>query len=147
MSFVRMLIPTLTVLTLMFPFATDAKGTVRVQQSDGSVQLYENATIAVVNKTLQIATADGKGTIIINDAACSYVGKLMRCLPYRYALEQDGTHQLDFEYGTIYYNPTDTKQQLTYSSQTLEPQGVLIAVKSKKGTYLTVTGTLDKRTP
>ncbi|MGZ3505838.1 MAG: hypothetical protein ACXVAC_18985 [Vulcanimicrobiaceae bacterium] len=119
----------------------------RVQQSNGSVQLYDNATIEVVGKTLQITTANGKGTLVINDAACSYVEKLMRCLPYHYVLQQNGTHQLDFEHGTIYYNPTQTKQQMTFSSTQLEPEGVLIAVKSKKGTYVTITGTLDGRKP
>jgi hypothetical protein len=146
-SIARALTASFVVLALMLPAVCGAKGTVRVQQSNGSVQLYDNATIEVVGKTLQITSADGKGTLIINDAACSYIQKLMRCLPYHYVLQQNGTHPLDFERGTIYYNPTQTRQQMSFSSTQLEPQGVLIAVKSKKGTYVTVTGKLDGRKP
>ena len=136
---------TLAIFAFLGPSIAHAKGTVRVQQSNGSVQLYENATIEVVAKNLEITTADGKGKLVITDAACSYVQKLMRCLPYSYVLKQNGTHRLDFDHGTIYYNPTQTKQQLTYSSTQLEPEGVMIAARSKKGTYLTVTGKLDGR--
>jgi hypothetical protein len=146
-SIARALTASLVALGLLAPLVCEAKGTVRVQQANGDVQIYDNATIRIVGKTLRITTADGKGTIVITDAACSYVGKLMRCLPYHYVLQQGGTHQLDFEHGTIYYNPTQTSQQMSYSSQMLEPGGVLIAVKSKKGTYLSVTGKLDGRSP
>jgi hypothetical protein len=146
-SIARALIAIFITLALALPSAVDAKGTVRVQQSDGSVDLYDNVTIMVVGNTLQVTTADGKGTIVINDSACSYVGQLMRCLPYRYVLKQNGEHALDFQYGTIYYNPTQTKQQLSHSSTQLEPQGILLSVKSKKGTYVTLSGKLDGRKP
>ncbi|MBV8244839.1 MAG: hypothetical protein JOZ38_02855 [Candidatus Eremiobacteraeota bacterium] len=132
---------------VLIPCVAEAKGTVRVQQSDGSVQVYRDVTLRVVGKTLQITTADSKGTLVITDAACSFVDALMRCLPYHYTLVQNGAHLLDFEYGTVYYNPTKTKQTLRYSSTQLEPDGVLAAVKSKRGTYVSISGTLDGRKP
>jgi hypothetical protein len=135
----------LLVIALVSPSASDAKGTVRIQQPSGAATVYKNVNIEVVKNTLRIITADRKGVLVITDAACSFVGKIMRCLPYSYVLEQSGTHPLDFEHGTIYYNPTQTKQKMSHSSSQLEPNGVLVAVKSKRGTYVSVTGTLDKR--
>lgn len=141
----RLLTIAVAICAFALPAVAQAKGTVRVQQSDGSVQIYRNATIRVAGRTLQIMTADKKGSLIIAEAACSHVGALLRCLPYRYVLQQNGAHLLDFERGTVYFNPTSARQQLSHSSTQIEPNGVLMAVVSKKGTYVTLTGTLDGR--
>ncbi len=62
------------------------------------------------------------------------------------SLQQGGqTRALDFQRGTIYYNKSDAKQTLTYSSQQLSPNGILGALRSSKGTYVTFSGTLDSR--
>lgn len=141
----RLLAIAAAICAFALPAFVQAKGTVRVQQSDGSVQIYRNATIRVVGRTLHITTADKKGTLIITEAACSHIGALLRCLPYRYILQQNGAHALDFQRGTVYYNPTSAKEQLSHSSMQIEPNGVLMSLVSKKGTYLTLTGTLDGR--
>jgi hypothetical protein len=123
----------------------DAKGTVLVQQSDGSTQSYAGVDIRITNKTLRITTADGKGTLVIDKAACSYAGDLLRCLPYSITLDQGGgTHPLDFERGTIYANLTDAKQQLPFSSTQVPPKGILLALKTKIGTIVTMTGEIDE---
>ena len=59
-----------------------ADGTVRVTQNDGTLQVYPNVSIRVVDKTLRVTSADGKGTLIVERAACSYTGELLRWLPY-----------------------------------------------------------------
>jgi hypothetical protein len=120
-----------------------AKGTMRVQQSDGSVQLYNNVNLAVAGRALKITTADKKGTLIVDDAACSLVEAIMSCIPDRVRLQQNGTHDLDFARGTIYFNTTDSRQQLKYSSTQLPPSGILGTLISQRGTYVTLTGTLD----
>jgi hypothetical protein len=92
---------------VLVPCAAGAAGLVRVYQSDGSVQEYANATSRYSKdaKTLSITTADGKGTLMIDQAACSYIGELYRCLLTHLSLTQNGqTHPLDFETGTAYAN-------------------------------------------
>jgi hypothetical protein len=127
------------------PLVAHAKGTMRVQQADGSVQLYNNVHLAVAGRTLKITTSNNKGTLLVEDAACSFVDQVMRCIPDRVRLQQNGTHDLDFDRGTVYFNTTDSKQQLKYSSTQLPPNGVLGTLISQKGTYVTLTGTLDSR--
>jgi hypothetical protein len=137
-------IVTVLVLALAVPLIAQAKGTMRVQQSDGSVQVYQSVTFAVAGRLLAITTADKKGTLLIDRAACSFVNKLLTCIPDRVQLKQNGaTNPLDFERGTVYFNTTDETQQLIRSSTRLAPNGILGALKSPKGTYVTWSGTLD----
>ncbi len=122
-----------------------AKGTVTVQQSDGSTQTYNNVSIVIANKTLRITTADGVGSLVIDKAACSYVGDLQMCLPYSMTLDQGGgTHPLDFQRGTVYANLTDSKQPLPQSSAQLPPNGIMLSLTTKIGTIVNLTGTIDK---
>jgi hypothetical protein len=126
------------------PAGALGKGTVRVQKADGSVQVYSNVTISVKHHTLRMMTQDKQGTIVITDGACSLIDAIMRCLPYNFMLEQHGeTNALDFDYGTIYYNPTTSKQQLRHSSTQLPADGILGSFRSTRGTYVSVSGTLD----
>ncbi len=121
-----------------------ATGTMRVQQNDGSVRVYQNATIKVSQKTLRITSADKKGTIVIDKAACSFIGQVMRCLPYSMTLDQGGgAHPLDFQRGTVYINPTTTKQPLPLTSKQLEPNGIMLSLTTKIGTVVDLTGTID----
>jgi hypothetical protein len=125
--------------------AAYAKGTVRVQQPNGSVQQYDDVTIRIANQALWITTADGVGTLEIEKAACSYVGSLQMCLPYSMTLDQGGgMHPLDFLRGTAYVNFTDDKQQLPLSSIQLPPQGILMSITTKVGTIVNMSGTIDK---
>jgi hypothetical protein len=130
------------------PVCADAKGTVRVQQSNGSVEMYKDVTIKLVrNKAIYVTTADHKGTLIIDQAACSYVGEIRRCLPYSAKLEQDGkTRPLDFKDGTIYGNLTDKMLTLPLSSQQVPPKGIVMLFKTRIGTFVSVTGTMDEVT-
>jgi hypothetical protein len=125
--------------------AVHAKGTVTVQQSDGSTQTYKNVTIRIANKTLRVTTADGVGTLVIDKAACSYVGNLQMCLPYSMTLDQGGgTHPLDFQRGTVYVNLTDSNQPLAQSSLQLPPNGILLSLTTKVGTIVNMSGTVDQ---
>jgi hypothetical protein len=127
--------------------AAYAKGTVRVQQSSGSMQVYRDVTIRIAQKALRVTTADGKGTLIIDKAACSFTGEIQTCLPYSIKLDQGGSVQpLDFERGTVYVNLTSAKQQLPYSSTQLPPQGILLSLRTKIGTIVNLTGEIDQVT-
>jgi hypothetical protein len=134
----------ISAMLLCFASAADAKGTVRVQQSDGSTQVYSNVSLRLVQKTFRMTTEDGKGTLIVTKAACSFVGDLMRCLPDQLVLDQGGSEQpLDFQNGTFYYNNTSTKQQLPLSSTQVPPNGVLGLLVTKKGTIIAINGVVD----
>jgi hypothetical protein len=129
------------------PTVANAKVTIRVQQSDGSVQTYDSVTAKLVHQALYLTTADGKGTLIITKAACSYLGEIQRCLPYAATLVQNGVvSPLDFQSGTAYYNPTEQTQDLPLSSVRIPHRGLVMAFQTKRGTYVSVTGTLDKVT-
>ena len=133
-----------SVFVLVGSLVAYATGTVRVQQDDGSVQVYKDAMIVVSNKTLRITTADKKGTLIIDKAACSYVGEVMRCLPYSMSLDQGGgLHPLDFQRGTVYLNATDDRQPLPLTSKQLPPRGIMLSLTTRIGTIVDVTGTID----
>lgn len=126
--------------------ACEAKGWLQVQKADGSVQRYPNATFTVVGKTLHIASGDKAGTIVISDAACTVdSNELMKCLPYSMVLVQNGTHPLDFHRGTIYYNHSNHTLTLPMSSTQLAPNGIVGLLVSMRGTYVTLSGTLDGR--
>ena len=134
----------LTLAGALFATASvEAKGLVKVQQADGSIQNYPDSTLYVVGRTLKITTADKKGTLIVTDAACSLVDKLLRCLPYAVVLKQNGTFPIAITGGSIYFNPTREKQSLKYSSMQIAPNGVLAVMRSQHGTYVTISGQLD----
>ena len=128
---------------LLATASVEAKGLVKVQQADGSIQNYPDSTLYVVGKTLKITTADKKGTLIITDAACSLADKLLRCLPYAVVLKQNGTFPIAITGGSIYFNPTREKQSMKYSSMQIPPNGVLAVMRSQHGTYVTISGQLD----
>jgi hypothetical protein len=127
------------------PVPANALGTVRIQHPDGSVKMYNNVRIAVRDESMWITSSDGKGTIVLGKAACSKVGELVRCLPYDATLEQFGqaTH-IVLQTGTVWLNPSKSKQQLPHSSTQLPPRGVLLTVRTKRGTYVSLTGTVDE---
>ncbi|MGR4065415.1 MAG: hypothetical protein ACLQPV_08200 [Vulcanimicrobiaceae bacterium] len=123
-----------------------ATGLVRVQQNNGSIQEYPNVRIDYSKdaKTLTITTADGKGTLLIDQAACSYLGQVYRCLLTHMSLTQNGqTKPLDFSNGTIYANTTDGNLNLPLSSQIIPPKGIVMALTTDAGTYISMTGTID----
>jgi len=116
-----------------------------VQKASGKTEKYSVGIQRVKGVSLSIVSPNGKDKLIIDKAACSYVGELQRCLVSHVSLEKDGqTKPLDLAQGTVYVNLTATKQQMPLSSQQLPPNGVLIALKTHIGTYITVDGVIDE---
>lgn len=144
---------TLAALLLAFSYpilsaaVAEAAGTVRVQQTNGTVQLYHDVSIRVTHRVLRITTSDGKGTLIIDQAACSYVGDIQKCLPTSVKLAQNGTTRpLTLKTGTVYVNTTGQNEQLAYSSEQIPPNGILLALQTQVGTYVSLDGTIDEIT-
>ena len=131
---------------LTTPFVpAGAKGTVRIQQSDGSTKEYTNVVIRIRNESMAITSSDGKGTIVLGKAACTKVAELVRCLPYDATLFQYGEKRhVALQSGTVWLNPSQTPQQLAHSSTQLPPRGVLLSVQTKRGTYVSMTGIVDE---
>jgi hypothetical protein len=138
------------VLALLITFSGSgaiAKGTVRIEQSDGAVQSYRGSVVRIVGDTVRVFSPDNRDTLIISHAACTYVGEIRRCLPYRLALRRNGTdHPIGFDHGTVYFNLSADAQALPRSSQQLPPNGVLVFVRTARGTSIAVRGTIDKVT-
>ena len=125
--------------------AAQAKGVVTIRQSDGETNVYKDVVIKVIHSALFMTSPDGKGTLVINRAACSYQGQLMVCLPTTATLVQSGTTSaLDFENGTIYVNSTDDYQPLANSTTKLPPHSILLSFSTKRGTYVSLSGRIDK---
>ncbi|MGD0969011.1 MAG: hypothetical protein ABR949_12095 [Candidatus Aquilonibacter sp.] len=121
-----------------------AKGTARVQESNGSVRVYPDVAIDIVHQTLRVTSADGKATFVINQSACAYVGVFEHCTPLRMSLERGGTTRvLDTSGGTIYINPTNSMQTLSHSSTQLLPHGIFLSAGTKPNTYVTISGQID----
>lgn len=141
-------IPMLALITACsMALPAQAAGTVRVQQSDGSVQVYRDVSINIIGKTLRATTADRKGSLLIDRAACSNSGKLQTCLVYHVMLDQGGsTRPIDLAIGTAYLNVTNGTQQLPLSSTKIAPNNVVIAMRTYAGTYLSMSGSIDSRT-
>lgn len=108
------------------------------------MRVYKDVSIKVVHQTLRVTSADGEATFVINHAACAYDGYLERCTPIKMSLERDGTtRSIDFTGGTIYVNPTRSTQQLAHSSTQLPPHGILFSIRTKIGTFVSLSGQID----
>jgi hypothetical protein len=124
--------------------AANAEGVTRVQQSDGTVQTYDRVTIRLAGETLWLRSPDRRGVLEVTSGACSFVGQLQRCLPFRTTLHQHGTtHQIALERGAVYLNLTAGSHRLPHSSQHLGPHAVLVLLHTEHGTYVSVKGALD----
>jgi hypothetical protein len=122
-----------------------ATGTMRVQHKNGVVQTYTDVYIRILDNEMTLTSNDGKGTVVIGKAACTKIGELIQCLPYDATLEQNGSEaRIALQSGTVWLNPSATSQPLSYSSQSLPSHGVLMAVKTKSGTYVSLSGTVDE---
>ena len=127
------------------PVPAGATGTVTIQQANGATNVYDDVVIKVIHSALYATSADGKGTLVINRAACFYQGALMVCLPTSATLVQSGqTSPLDFRKGTIYVNSTDDPQQLALSTTKVAPHSILLSFTTKRGTYVSLVGRIDK---
>ena len=122
-----------------------ATGVTRIQQSDGTVQVYNDARLTLVGKTLRIRSADHRGVLEVVNGACSYAGELQRCLTNGVTLRQHGAvHAISVVHGTVYLNLTPSAQQLPHSGEQLAPQNVLVAFRTAHGTFVSVRGSLDE---
>jgi hypothetical protein len=132
-------------LSILAAPAADAKGIIRVQETNRPMQTYSGVVIHVVKGVrLTIRSADGKGVLTFDDGACSFVGEVRRCYLYGATLDQGGaTRPLDINSGTLYVNLTGATQPLPLTSQRLAPNELLMALRTRIGTIITVTGTID----
>jgi hypothetical protein len=122
-----------------------AQGTITIQHIDQNAETYERVAIKVIHNTLNVTSEDGKGTLIVTQAACFFQHEVKVCLPTAVSLVQaGGVHALDLQRGTLYVNMTDTMQQLPHSSTQLPPRGIVMSLLSGKGTYINLVGKIDK---
>lgn len=112
---------------------------------DGSSRTYNNVHVTIWNESMAVTSSDGQGTVVFGKASCTKVGELVKCLPWDATLFQNGEKlHVALQRGTVWLNPTTDYQSLTGSSQKIAPHGVLLAVRTKRGTYVTLTGVVDE---
>ena len=122
-----------------------ATGTITIVQADGHTNVYDDVEIKVIHNALYMTSADGKGTLLINRAACNQQEKILVCLVTSATLVQAGeTSPLDFKRGTLYVNSTDDPQTLVLSTTKIAPHSVILSITTKKGTYVNLSGRIDK---
>lgn len=136
--------PIAIALVLLLTLPALATGTVRIQQSDNSVQTYTGVQLRIVGKTLMLTSADKVSTVVISGASCANTGELIRCQGGNISLRQSGTHPVPFRSATFYFNLTNQDQPLPLSTLKVGPHSVVFAAQTAKGTYITGNGTLDQ---
>lgn len=131
-------------LALTSPSST-AKGTMVVHRFNGNVNTYKDVAIKVLHGALYVTTKDGKGTLVIHRAACSYQGKVLVCFPTSMTLIQGGkTEALDLKTGTLYFNSTDDPQPLNMTSAKVPPHSMILSLSTNRGTYASMNGKIDQ---
>jgi hypothetical protein len=129
---------------LVAPRDVNAEASIRVQQSDGTVQNYAHVHATLSGTTLWLRSPDRKDRLQIVSQACSFPRNLERCLPDQVFLHKpDKTHQIEITHGVFYVNLTNEPHQLLHSSQMLPPHGVMVFLHTIRGTYVSATGSLD----
>jgi hypothetical protein len=137
--------PALALSLPLLTCAAGATGTATVQQSDGTTKVYKNVVIAIRDQQMEVTTSDGLGTLVIGKAACTKVAELVECLPYDATLYQGGRKvRIMLKSGTVWLNPTTSNRPLSSSSEHIGPHGVLVSATTKRGTYFSLTGTIDR---
>jgi len=122
-----------------------ATGTVVIAQRDGSTKTYSDVRIIIWSESMAVTSSDGRGTVVFGKASCTKVGELVKCLPWDATLFQNGTKlHVALQSGTVWLNPSNDYQSLNDSSEKIAPHGVLLAVRTKRGTYVTLTGIVDE---
>jgi hypothetical protein len=122
-----------------------ATGTAIIAMRDGSTKSYNDVRITIWNESMAVTSSDGQGTVVFGKASCTKVAELIRCLPWDATLFQNGGKlHIALQSGTVWLNPTNAYQSLSGSSQKIAPHGVLLAVRTKRGTDVTLSGTVDE---
>jgi hypothetical protein len=150
LNFQRLCAPAFAALAFVAAFAfgagaAHAAGTIVIRQITGNVDTYNDVSIKIIHNALFLTSADGKGTLVINRAACSYQGNLLVCFPTSATLVQAGkTSALDLKTGTLYLNLTDSAEQLVLSTKKVPAHSILFSFTTKRGTYINLNGRIDK---
>jgi hypothetical protein len=137
-------------LLLLLPASALATGTVRIQQSDNSVQTYTNVEMKINQKkeTLTLTSADGISTTVISGAQCAPSGGLVRCEGGGFSLHQDGkVYVIPFKAAKFYFNLSDQDQSSPLLTMKVAPHSVVFALLTAKGTHITGNGKLDYEAP
>jgi hypothetical protein len=122
-----------------------ATGTVRIAQGTGTPQVFSGANVRIVHQTLQVTSSDGKRVLIKAHANCAYAGTLEHCEPYSVRISQNGSLQpVSLASGDGYFNPTKHPQTVPNSTTQLPGHGVVLTLRTKDGTSVSVNVTIDQ---
>jgi hypothetical protein len=129
----------------LVPAAANATGTLNILRHNGTHDSYNDVEVKIFSGSLFLTSDDGKGTIVITQAACSYQGEILVCLPTAAALVQEGeSAALNLRTGTVYVNYTSAAQTLTHSSTKVPAYSVLVSLRLQDDTYINARGKIDE---
>jgi hypothetical protein len=130
---------------ILVPGTARATGTISIHRQNGASNSYNDVEIRIFSGSLFLTSDDGNGTIVVTQAACSYQGKIMVCLPIAAALVQEGeSDALNLKNGTIYLNYSDAAQPLSRSSAKVPAKSILVSLTLNDGTFITARGKIDE---
>ncbi|HEX3459032.1 MAG TPA: hypothetical protein VHR97_13865 [Candidatus Baltobacteraceae bacterium] len=122
-----------------------ATGTLTIQRHNAAASTYRQVEIKVLYGGLFVTSEDGKGTLVIPKAACSFQRQIFVCYVTGATLVQAGeATPLSFKRGTIYFNSTDEPQQLSRSTTKIAPHSLMLSMTTDRGTYIGLTGRMDE---
>jgi hypothetical protein len=130
---------------ILVPETASATGTISIHRSNGASNSYNDVEIRIFSGSLFLTSDDGNGTIVVTQAACSYQGKIIVCLPIAAALVQEGeSDALNLKNGTIYLNYSDAAQPLSRSSAKVPAKSILVSLTLNDGTFINARGKIDE---
>jgi hypothetical protein len=130
---------------LLLPASALATGTLRIQQSNNSVQTYSGVVMKLdqKNHALMLTSADKVSTVAITGGHCTPEGKLVRCTGGGFSLRQEGkTYVIPFKSATFYFNLSEQEQASPLAA--VRPHSVVFDIVTRKGTHITGNGKLDE---
>lgn len=129
----------------MVPAAASATGTINIHRANGDKNTYRDVEIKIFAGAIFLTSDDGDGTIVVTQAACSYQGMIMVCLPIAAALVQEGdSNALNLKAGTVYFNYSKAPQTLARSTTKLPSGSILLALTLRDGTFIDARGKIDE---
>jgi len=139
--------PIVVGLALFTTSLASATGTVKIQQSDGSISTYSDVGLKITKTALYMTSSDKVSTVVVSGATCTKNDDMYRCTGGGMTLDEDGKpHTVPFKSATFYFNLTDQDQTLSMSTMKLGAHSVMFVAQTAKGTFITGNGKIDEET-
>jgi hypothetical protein len=113
-----------------------ASGTARIQQTNGSVNTYSGMRLQILPHSVVLRSPDGQDEVSM---LCESGGDgISVCRPQAFYFQRGAkAYSIPLRQGTVYINTSDDAQTLPLSSTRVPPHSILLALQTRRGTYIT----------